>query len=206
MIYTQLSDWTYTTKPTDPKEKADISGKRHFHNREMTEEAFYEALQAGHGFCPLHRDQAQAVQAITNIITFDFDHSTIPLDEFIKGLTIKPAFTYYSYSNGKDGQYRYRLIYQLSTPIEGYQYDDVHEYIARTNGWMPATKDDQTNKYDPLSRNQYYFSGTEITYFPDNIINEYTHTAQASPSPNREKGKKGTADQAPSGYHNNILR
>lgn len=193
MIHTQLSDWTYTRKPTDPREKARISGEAHFHYRELSEEHFLQALKDGHGFCPLHRDQAQADTSHTNIIVYDFDHSTTPLDEFIKGLTIKPAYTYYSFSNGKDGQYRYRLIFQLNTPIEGYQYDEVHEYIATANGWMPATKDDQTNKYDPLARNQYFFSGTGISYNPDNIIYEYnTHTAPASP----RKPKPATAPTA----------
>lgn len=191
MIYTQLSDWTYTRKPTDPTEKARISGKQQFHNREMTEEAFYEALQEGHGFCPLSRDQAQADQARTNIIVYDFDHSTIPLPAFVEGLSIKPSYTYYSFSNGKDGEFRFRLIYQLSTPIEGYQYDAVHQHIAEANGWMPATKDDQTNTYDPLARNQYFFSGTSISYYPDNIINEYTHTQhKPAPAPTAKKARQ----------------
>lgn len=200
MIHTQLSDWTLTSKPTDPREKARISGEAHFHYRELSEEHFLQALRDGHGFCPLHRDQAQADQAITNIITFDFDHNTTPLPAFVEGLSIKPTYTYYSFSNGKDGQYRYRLIYQLSTPIEGYQYDEVHHYIATANGWKPATKGDTINRYDALSRNQYYFSGTEITYYPDNIIkNEYTHTATASPrkpqgKPNPAPAKKARQD------------
>jgi len=204
MIHTQLSDWTYTRKPTDPTEKARISGEAHFHYRELSEEAFYDALQEGHGFCPLSRDQAQADQAITNIITFDFDHNTTPLPAFVEGLSIKPTYTYYSFSNGKDGQYRYRLIYELSECITGSQYDAAHQYIAQANGWKPATKGDTINRYDPLSRNQYYFSGTEITYFPDNIINEYTHTATAShskpqgkpkPAPKSEKRPRHDGDQ-----------
>ncbi len=194
MIYTQLSDWTRNTKPRDPKEKADISGAKHFHNREMTEEAFYEALQAGHGFCPLSRDQAQADTSHTNIIVYDFDHSTTPLPDFVEGLNIRPSFTYYSFSNGKDGQYRYRLIFQLSECITGSEYDAAHQYIAQANGWKPATKGDTINRYDPLSRNQYYFSGTEITYFPDNIINEYTHT-QPKPAPKSEKRPRHDGDE-----------
>lgn len=188
MIFTQLSDWTYTHKPTDPKEKARISGKQHFHNREMTEEAFYEALQAGHAFCPLSRDQAQADTTHTNLIVFDFDHNTQPLDSFVEGLALKPTFSYYSFSNGKGGQFRYRLIYKLSECITGSEYDAAHQYIALTNGWMPATKDDPTNKYDPLARNQYFFSGTSISYYPDNIINEYTHT-QPKPAPTAKKAR-----------------
>lgn len=182
MIYTQLSDWQYTHKPTDPREKARISGEAHFHDRELSEEHFLQALQEGHGFCPLHRDQDQADQARTNIIVYDFDHSTIPLPDFVEGLSIKPAFTYYSYSNGRDGQYRYRLIYELSECITGSEYDAVHQHIAQTNGWMPATKGDPTNKYDPLARNQNFFSGSDVTYYPDNIIYEYTHT-QPKPAP-----------------------
>lgn len=197
MIYTQLSDWTLKTKPTDTREKARISGEAHFHYRELSEEHFLQALRDGHGFCPLSRDQAQADQARTNIIVYDFDHSTTPLDEFIKGLSIKPAYTYYSFSNGKDGQYRYRLIYELSECITGSEYDAAHQYIARTNGWMPATKDDQTNTYDPLARNQYYFSGSDVKYYPDNIIYEYnTHTAPASPRKPQGKPTAPTAKKA----------
>ena len=199
MIFTQLSDWTYTRKPTDPKEKARISGEAHFHYRELSEEHFLQALRDGHGFCPLSRDQAQADQAITNIITFDFDHNTTPLPAFVEGLALKPTFSYYSFSNGKGGQFRFRLIYQLAECITGSQYDEVHQYIAQTNGWMPATKDDQTNKYDPLARNQYFFSGTSISYYPSNIINEYTHTqpkpAQA-PTAKRVKKARQTQPQA----------
>ncbi len=192
MIYTQLSDWTLKTKPTDPREKARISGEAHFHYRELSEEHFLQALKDGHGFCPLHRDQAQADTSHTNIIVYDFDHSTTPLDEFIKGLNIRPSFTYYSYSNGRDGQYRYRLIFQLSTPIEGSEYDAAHQYIAQANGWMPATKgDDNLNTYDPLSKNQYYFSGTDLKYYPDNIIYEYTHTQpKPAPAPTAKRAKK----------------
>lgn len=182
MIYTQLSDWQYTHKPSDPREKARISGEAHFHYMELSEEHFLQALKDGHGFCPLHRDIHQADQARTNIIVYDFDHCTTPLPAFVEGLSIKPTYTYYSFSNGKDGQYRYRLIYELSECITGSQYDAAHNHIAQANGWMPATKDDPTNKYDPLARNQYFFSGTDIKYYPDNIIIGYnTHTAPASP-------------------------
>ena len=181
MIYAQLSDWQYTHKPTDPKEKARISGEAHFHYKVMSEHYFLQALEQGHGFCPLHRDQAQADQAITNIIVYDFDHNTTPLPAFVEGLALKPTFSYYSFSNGKDGQYRYRLIFELITPIEGWQYDEVHQYIAQTNGWQQAPrKGDPTNKYDPLARNQYFFSGSDVTYYPDNIIYEYTHTQPKS--------------------------
>ena len=157
----------------------------------MSEKYFIQALQEGHGFCPLSRDQAQADQAITNIITFDFDHNTTPLPAFVEGLSIKPTYTYYSFSNGKDGQYRYRLIYQLAECITGSQYDEVHQYIAQANRWKPATKGegDNLNRYDPLARNQYFFSGTDLKYYPDNIIiNEYTHT-QPKPAPTAKKAR-----------------
>ena len=188
MIYTQLSDWTLTSKPTDPKEKAVISGKQHFHYRELSEEHFINALKTGHGFCPLHRDIHQADTSHTNIIVYDFDHSTIPLPAFVEGLALKPTFSYYSFSNGKDGQYRYRLIYQLAECITGSEYDAAHRYIATANHWQQAPRTgDPTNKYDPLSRNQYYFSGSDVTYYPNNIINEYTHT--------QPKGSRGAARQ-----------
>ena len=163
MIFTQLSDWTLTSKPTDPREKARISGEAHFHYREVSEEHFLQALRDGHGFCPLHRDQAQADTTHTNLIVFDFDHNTQPLDSFVEGLSIKPTYTYYSFSNGKDGQYRYRLIFQLSECITGSQYDEEHQHIAQANGWKPAPKGDgdNLNRYDPLARNQ-YFSAARI--------------------------------------------
>lgn len=207
MIYTQLSDWQYTHKPTDPKEKARISGEAHFHYRELSEEHFLQALRDGHGFCPLSRDQAQADQARTNIIVYDFDHSTTPLDEFIKGLSIKPAFTYYSYSNGRDGQFRYRLIYELSECITGSEYDAAHQHIAQANGWKPATKGDPTNKYDPLARNQYFFSGTSISYYPDNIINEYTHTQhKPAPAPTAKKARQTPADTTTTYFTDDFIK
>lgn len=193
MIYTQVSDWTLTSKPSDPKEKADISGARHFNYRVMSEQYFLEALRAGHGFCPLHRDVHQADQARTNIIVYDFDHNTTPLDEFIKGLNIRPSYTYYSFSNGKDGQYRYRLIYQLAECITGSEYDAVHQHIAEANGWQQAPRTgDQTNTYDPLARNQYFFSGTSISYYPNNIIYEYNTHTQPKPAPKSEKRPRQT--------------
>lgn len=198
MIHTQLSDWTLTSKPTDPREKARISGGEHFNYKEMSEEHFLQALRDGHGFCPLHRDQAQADQAITNIITFDFDHNTTPLPAFVEGLSIKPTYTYYSFSNGKDGQYRYRLIFQLSECITGSEYDAVHQYIAQANRWKPAPKGegDNLNRYDPLARNQYFFSGTSISYYPNNIINEYTHTQpKPAPTPTAKRAKKARQSQ-----------
>ena len=207
MIHTQLSDWTLNSKPADPKEKARISGAEHFHYKVMSEHYFLQALQEGHGFCPLHRDQAQADQAITNIITFDFDHSTIPLPVFVEGLKIKPSFTYYSYSNGKGGLYRYRLIYVLKDTIGGYQYDEVHQYIANANHWQkcpPHKKDEPPtpemfDTYDPLSRNQYFFSGTSISYYPDNVV-QYTpaqprehHQPAPKPAP-AKKARQTPAD------------
>lgn len=170
----------------------------------MSEKYFLQALQAGHGFCPLHRDQDQADTTLTNLIVFDFDHNTQPLDSFVEGLTIKPTYTYYSFSNGKDGQYRYRLIYQLAECITGSQYDAAHNHIAQANGWKPATKGDQTNKYDPLARNQYFFSGTDIEFYPNNIIKEYTHTqpkpAQAPTAKRAKKARQTPADTPTTAY------
>ena len=197
MIFTQLSDWTLTSKPTDKHEKEEISGGRHFTYKEMSEQYFLQALEQGHGFCPLHRSKEQADKEKTNIIVFDFDFNTQPLDDFIKGLTIKPAYTYYSYSTGLWDLYRYRLIYQLFTPIRGYQYDAVLQHIVATNQWKktpPHKKDEPPtpemhNTYDGLAKNQYFFSGTSISYYPDNIL-DYTPTT-------KPKGSTTTANGTP---------
>lgn len=185
MIYAQLSDWKYDHKPMDKAEKERISGGKHFHYKELTEEFFLQALRDGHGFCPLPRYQAQADQAKTNIVVYDFDYNTTPLPAFVEGLALKPAYAYYSYSNGKWGLHRCRLIFELSSPIAGNQYDEVHHYIATANHWRktpPHKKDvpptpEMLNTFDGLARNQYFFSGTGISYNPENVIN-YAQPAQ----------------------------
>lgn len=195
MIYTQVSDWTYTHKPTDPQEKEEISGGKHFSYKNMSEQYFLEKLQEGHGFCPLHRSKEQADKEQTNIIVFDFDYNTLPINEFVTSLPIKPTFTYYSYSTGKWNLYRYRLIYQLFTPIRGYQYDAVLQHIVATNQWKktpPHKKDEpptpeMINTYDGLAKNQYFFSGTHIEYHPNNVI-DYT------PTTTKPKGSTTTAN------------
>ena len=200
MIYAQLSDWVRTYKPTDKHEKDEISGGKHFSYKNMSEQYFLEKLQEGHGFCPLHRSKEQAATEQTNIIVFDFDYNTLPINEFVTSLPIKPTFTYYSYSTGKWNLYRYRLIYQLFTPIRGYQYDAVFQHIAATNQWQkcpPHKKDEPPtpemfNTYDGLARNQYFFSGTDITYYADNVI-DYTPTTT---KPNRGAARQNTTTTA----------
>ena len=111
MIYTQLSDWKRNYKP-DKEERKLISGNRHFHSKILTESEFLTALQQGHGFAPLQRREVNGqAHGKTNLIVFDFDHQTAPIEQFIKTLKIKPSYTYYSFSNGcEEGLYRYRLI------------------------------------------------------------------------------------------------
>ena len=70
----------------------------------------------------------------TEVIVYDVDDSTVPMDKYVEGLPYKPTFAYTTYSNGVKG-YRFRLVYVFDEPIVGHaDYKKAYLIVAEANG------------------------------------------------------------------------
>lgn len=74
-----------------------------------------------------------------NCIFIDVDDSPVSMWDYVKSLTIPPTIAYPSYSNGKEGKVKFRMVYFLSYPVtseEQYQelYFGLKEFIKQELG------------------------------------------------------------------------
>jgi len=73
-------------------------------------------------------------------VSIDVDDATVDLLSFISTCTLKPTFAYETFSNGVMGQYRYRLVYIISEPLNSKAYVQMYDKICLMTH-LEATKD-----------------------------------------------------------------
>ncbi|MCD8207553.1 MAG: hypothetical protein LUD72_06435 [Bacteroidales bacterium] len=66
----------------------------------------------------------------TSVIAFDLDDSPVGMEETISAIEMKPSFAYTTPNHGKKGN-RFRLIYVLSKPVDGHEYERNYDHFRQ---------------------------------------------------------------------------
>ena len=118
----------YEHKPTK-KECA----KMRFERRTVSIDDMIALVSNGHAYCSVMKDNhhSDANFISSRTLTFDIDHSSIPLQAYIAKVEHKPTFAYTSSSNGiKD--YCFRMVYVLDSDITSKEeYENLSKGFAK---------------------------------------------------------------------------
>ncbi len=126
-----LSTTTYQSKPTDEE-----IGKMRFKAYDICITEFVDKIIEGYTFTAMMKDNWRSMENFlyTELLVYDIDHSDIPMQEYVDQLEVKPTVSYTSPSNC-EGDYRYRLVYQLNEPIY-----DINEYYQYSRSFEEQMK------------------------------------------------------------------
>lgn len=80
---------------------------------DVTPEQFIEKVCTGHSYCNIFKnlDRRDAKFEKAYQVSVDIDDSDISLHTFLKKLSVLPTAAYTTFSNLKNGKYRFRLLY-----------------------------------------------------------------------------------------------
>lgn len=188
---TNISLEAYETKP------ANIWAIQ-YRKQTLTINEFADRITGGYCFCGLFHHQGDIMTATdrkkTNFIKsyyigVDCDDMKINMTDFVSTLSTPPTVAYTTPSNGKNGLFRYRLIYVLSDPIT-----DKETYSAKYNGLLKDLNiTDQINDNCGGECNR-YFNGSKDC---EMILNETSildpnniSTVKFADAPKKEKTTK----------------
>lgn len=159
LFTTSISTQAYCSKPT-----ADEYAEMKFREQTLSVDEFADKIRQGYSYCNIFNHTGVSFKTTqksnddfkcANMISFDCDDMSAPMDEYLTTLTIQPSIAYTSPSNGLEGfGYRYRLIYLLDQPVTS-----IPEYKAKYMGLLSMlrikTNDDCGKKCAQLMNGSY---------------------------------------------------
>ena len=155
--FNQSFNLSVSTRCFTDKEQAKAScGSIKFATMELTPDLFLSLAGSGYAFTYNFLGNRRKPELFLNtpVIIYDIDKCSIPMEEYISGLAIKPSLGYTSYSNGMDGKHSFRLVYVFDSLIESEQsFNALYYGIARENGLG--------KEFDKRRINQLYFGSNK---------------------------------------------
>lgn len=176
-----LSTTAYQSKPTD-KEIKDMR----FKACDICIKEFVNRIKEGYTFTAMMKDNWRSKDNFlyTELLVYDIDHSDIPMNEYLDNLAVKPTVSYTSPSNC-EGDYRYRLVYQLNEPIY-----DTNEYYQYSRSFEEQIKMSHVDSHSYEA--EHYWNGsyncTVCTY--DNVLD--IKTISVNKTYNRQTSKSAS--------------
>ncbi len=118
-----ISDKCYDHKPTS-NEYAHMT----FHVERLSVEELCQKIIAGHSFCHVFKNNIRKKVNFlsTNLVVIDVDDFTISMLEFVENCNLKPSLAYSTFSDGRNGLHRFRLIYVFDEPI---YYEEMYKRL-----------------------------------------------------------------------------
>lgn len=109
-----ISDRCYDHKPTSEEYKSMT-----FHVEELNADDLLDRITSGYSICHVFRDNRRIKKNFmyTNAIFIDVDDHPQSMEDFLEGCELKPSIAYTTFSDGKNGLNRFRLIYLLDEQI-----------------------------------------------------------------------------------------
>ena len=117
-----ISDRRYDHKPTSEDYQAMT-----FHVEDLNADDLLDRITSGYSICHIFKNNRRVMKNFlyTNAVFIDVDDSPQPMNSFLDGCDFTPSIAYTTISDGKNGLYRFRLIYLLNEQIasvEEYKY------------------------------------------------------------------------------------
>lgn len=117
-----ISDRCYDHKPT-PEDYKTMT----FHIEKINVDGLLDRIREGYSICHIFKNNRRIKNNFmyTNAVFIDVDDSTIPMEELIKECELQPTIAYTTFSDGKNGLNRFRIIYVFGDSIkteEEYKY------------------------------------------------------------------------------------
>jgi hypothetical protein len=109
-----ISDRCYDHKPTSEDYKS-----MSFHVENLSADELIDRIKSGHSICHVFNDNRRTKKNFiyTSAVFIDVDDSPLSMKAFLEGCELKPSIAYTTFSNGKNGSYRFRLIYLFDKHI-----------------------------------------------------------------------------------------
>ena len=110
-----ISDRCYDHKPTLEDYKAMT-----FHVENLNADELLDRIREGYSICHIFKNNRRIKNNFmyTNEVFIDVDDSTIPMEELVKECELQPTIAYTTFSDGKNGLHRFRLIYVFGESIK----------------------------------------------------------------------------------------
>ena len=172
-----ISDQAFDHKPNRITEVP----KLHFTKKTVDVDDFLNYMIEGRCYTPIFSSDSFGMSGKTDInyrysylVSLDIDHTHVPMKDMVDKLDYKPTLAYTSCNDGKDGEYKYRLVYCFDDKIEG-----IGEYYNYVYSILDSNKmgiDDIDKR--SLKASQYYngngtqafdFTVTDIVYNKDDF-------------------------------------
>ena len=110
-----ISDRCYDHKPTPEDYKAMT-----FHVENLNADELLDRIREGYSICHIFKNNRRIKNNFmyTNEVFIDVDDSTIPMEELVKECELQPTIAYTTFSDGKNGLHRFRIIYVFGDSIK----------------------------------------------------------------------------------------
>ena len=158
-----ISDQAFDHKPNRITEVP----KLHFTKKTVDVDDFLNYMIEGRCYTPIFSSDSFGMYGKTDInyrysylVSLDIDHTQVPMKDMVDKLEYKPTFAYTSCNDGKDGEYKYRLVYCFDDKIEG-----IGEYYNYVYSILDSNKlsiDDIDKR--SLKASQYYNGNGTVTF------------------------------------------
>lgn len=122
-----ISDRCYSQKPTSVDYQS-----MSFHVENLNTTELVERIKCGYSICHVFQDNRRIKRNFlyTNAVFIDVDDSTISMEDLIEEADLKPTIAYTTFSDGKNGLCRFRLIYIMDESVNNEeQYKTLYYYF-----------------------------------------------------------------------------
>ena len=110
-----ISDRCYDHKPTPEDYKAMT-----FHVENINADELLDRIREGYSICHVFKDNRRKKDKFmyTNAVFIDVDDSTVSMEELVNDCDLKPTIAYTTFSDGRNGLHRFRIIYVFGESIK----------------------------------------------------------------------------------------
>lgn len=122
-----ISDRCYSQKPTSVDYQS-----MSFHVETLNTTELVERIKCGYSICHVFQDNRRIKRNFlyTHAVFIDVDDSTVSMEDLIGRSEQKPTIAYTTFSDGRNGLYRFRLIYIMDVSVKNeQQYKNLYYYF-----------------------------------------------------------------------------
>ena len=126
-----ISDRCYANKPTSVDYQS-----MSFHVENLNTTELVERIKCGYSICHVFQDNRRIKRNFlyTHAVFIDVDDSTVSMEDLIGRSEQKPTIAYTTFSDGKNGLCRFRLIYIMDESIKNEeQYKNLYYHFLHEN-------------------------------------------------------------------------